>query len=185
MTVAAIVLAAGRGRRMGGAKHLLPMDGEPMLLRVVAALEASAAEDLVVVLAPADEAGAELLRARGTAFTRAESAGEGRAASVRAGVRATPEDRDLLFALADQPYLLAADYDCLIAAAAPGGIAHASYAGVRGSPVLFGRRHRAELLELSGAEGGRVLIERHAGSVRPVALDPERGRDLDRPSDLR
>ena len=185
MSVAAIVLAAGRGRRMGGAKHLLPVDGEPMLLRVVAALEASAARDLVVVLAPADEAAAELLRARGTTFTRAEPAREGRAASIRAGVRATPEDRDLLFALADQPYLLAEDYDRLIAAVTPSGIAHASYAGARGSPVLFGWRHRAELLELSGAQGGRVLIERHPGDARAVPLDPERGRDLDRPDELR
>jgi len=185
MTVAAIVLAAGRGRRMGGAKHLLSVAGEPMLLRVVAALEASSADDLLVVLAPGDEAAAELLRARGISFTRAESAEEGRAASVRAGVRAAPEDSDLLFALADQPYLKAEDYDRLIAAADPGGIVHASYAGARGSPVLFGWRHRAELLDLSGGEGGRVVIERHPGAARAVELDPERGRDLDRPADLR
>ena len=185
MTVGAIVLAAGRGRRMGGAKHLLPVDGEPMLLRVVAALEASSASELVVVLAAADDAGAELLRARGTAFTRAESADEGRAASVRAGVRATPEDRDLLFALADQPFLRAEDYERLIATADPGGITHAAYAGARGSPVLIGRRYRSELLELRGGEGGRVLIERHAGEARAVKLDPGRGRDLDWPEDLR
>ena len=185
MTVAAIVLAAGRGRRMGGAKHLLPVDGEPMLLRVVAALEASSARDLVVVLAPADHAGAELLRARGTAFTRAESVDEGRAASVRAGVRATPEDRDLLVALADQPFLRAEDYECLIAAADPDRISHASYAGARGSPVLIGRRYRSELLALRGGEGGRVLIERHPGEAQAVVLDPGRGRDLDCPEDLR
>ena len=120
------------------------------------------------------------VRERILAAARAEFAAHGsRAASVRAGVRAAPEDSDLLFALADQPYLRAEDYDRLIAAADPGGIVHASYAGARGSPVLFGRRHRAELLELSGGEGGRVVIERHPGAARAVELDSERGRDLD------
>ena len=60
----------------------------------------------------------------------------------------------------------------------------ASYAGVRGSPVLFDRRYRDELLALRGADGGRVLLARHRADVRLVSLDPERGQDLDRPGDL-
>ena len=40
MNTQAIVLAAGRGRRMGGAKHLIPVAGRPMLLHVTDALRA-------------------------------------------------------------------------------------------------------------------------------------------------
>ena len=54
-----------------------------------------------------------------------------------------------------------------------------------GHPVLFGPPYRDALLALRGTEGGRVLIRQHADDTVAVELDPERGRDLDRPEDLR
>jgi len=181
------VLAAGRGRRMGGAKHLLPVDGRPMLARVVDALRASRADGVIGVLRPGDDAGAALLAELGADVAFAEPEDEGRAASVRAGVRAAPPDRDLLFALADQPYLRAEDFDALIARRADGAgpsIVHALYAGQRGSPVLFGAEHRDELLALRGSQGGRAVIAAHPRDAVGVDLEPERGRDLDAPADL-
>jgi CTP:molybdopterin cytidylyltransferase MocA len=185
MKVAAILLAAGRGRRMAGPKHLLPVEGQPMLARVAQALRASTADSIVVVLRPGDEPG---LRAAATLELEAilaESAVEGRAASVRAGVRGCPPDHALLFALADQPWLEAADFDRLIAAARSDGIVQACYGGEPGSPVLFGPAYRSELLALTGGEGGRVVVARHAAQVTRIPLDPARGRDVDRPADLR
>jgi len=187
MSVQAVVLAAGRGRRMGGPKHLLPVEGRPMLARVVDALRASHAEGVVAVLRPGDDAGAALLAEMGVEVAFAEPADEGRAASVRAGVRAAPPDRDLLFALADQPFLRAEDFDALIrlrAGGAGASIVHALYAGERGSPVLFAAAYRDELLALRGAQGGRAVIAAHPGAAVGVDLDPECGRDLDSPADL-
>ncbi len=195
MSVHAVVLAAGRGRRMGGSKHLLPVEGHPMLARVVEALRATRADGLVVVLRPGDDAGAALLAELGVDVAFAEPADEGRAASVRAGVRASPPDGGLLFAMADQPFLRAQDFDALIAAhaalaahgdgeAGAASIVQAIYAGERGSPVLFGAEHRDELLALRGAQGGRAVIAAHPGQAKGVELDPEHGRDLDVPDDL-
>lgn len=184
--VHAIVLAAGRARRMGRPKHLIEIQGAPMLARVIGALRASRARDVCVVLRPGDAAGASCARAAGVQWVWAEDSEEGRAASVRAGVRAAPPDAALLFALADQPYLEAADFDRLIAALEPPGhpIVYARYRGRRGSPALFAPRHRRELLALRGSEGGRSVIARHPEVARGVDLDPDRGRDLDRPEDL-
>ena len=185
MKVFAIVLAAGRGRRMGGPKHLIEVGGVPMVIRVAEALRSSRTDATAVVLRPGDSHGSRLLSSKDIRTVYAEDREEGRAASLRAGVRAAPEDAALLIALADQPYLEAADFDRLIEAAEAGApIVHASYDGQRGSPVLFAPRYRDELLALSGGEGGRVVIARHPDTARPVELDPSRGRDLDRPEDV-
>ena len=185
MSVLAVVLAAGRGQRMSGAKHLLPVDGRPMLAHVIDALR-PVADGLVCVLRPGDERGAALLAELGVAVAWAEPADEGRAASVRAGVRAAEPGCDLLFALADQPFLRASDFATLIEARreSGAGIVYAAYGGQRGSPVLFAPAYRDELAALHGSQGGRAVLAAHPEDAHAVELDPERGRDLDRPEDL-
>lgn len=181
------MLAAGRGSRLGGAKHLLALDGVPLLERVVRTLAATSAARIFVVLAPDDVRGAALAETLGVAVVLAEDPDEGRAASVRAAVRAaSPDAIGLLFALADQPFLEAADFERLFTElrAEPGAIVRARYAGEPGSPVLFARAFFPDLLELRGREGGRSVIAAQADALRFVDLPPPRGRDLDRPEDL-
>jgi molybdenum cofactor cytidylyltransferase len=88
--------------------------------------------------------------------------------------------------MVDQPFLKAEDFDALMESArqGPGGIVHASYDGVRGTPVLFSSAYRERLLALRGGEGGRVLIARHPEDCRARELPAARGRDLDTPDDL-
>jgi nucleoside-diphosphate kinase len=180
------VLAAGRGRRMGGAKHLRPLAGVPLAERVVRALLRTSATRVRLVLAPDDDAGRALATRIGVAALAAEDAHEGRAASVRAAVRAAQSDsRGALFALADQPFLEPDDFERLFDAfrAEPRAIVRASYRGEPGSPVLFPADCFADLLLLRGREGGRQVLERRRERVRLVSLPPEHGRDLDAPED--
>jgi molybdenum cofactor cytidylyltransferase len=184
--IEACVLAAGRGSRMGGAKHLLALAGVPLLERVVRAISATSASRVTVVLAPGDEEGRALVARLGAASVLAESPDEGRAASVRAAVRAvSPDASGLLFALADQPFLESGDFETLIAEhrRAKHAIVRACYAREPGSPVLFARDYFPLLLELRGREGGRSVIARHPDAVRDVELPPAHGRDLDHPED--
>ncbi len=181
------MLAAGRGSRMGFAKHLLALDGVPLLERVVRTLARTSAARVFVVLAPGDVEGASLAARLGVVALEAESEDEGRAASVRAAVRAaSSRAAGLLIALADQPFLEPDDFAALLAEfeRAPAAIVRARYAGEPGTPVIFARAFFAELLELRGREGGRSVIARHAEAVRAVDIPAARGRDLDRPEDL-
>jgi len=171
---------------MGGAKHLRPLDGAPLAERVVRALSATSAARVSIVLAPGDREGRELAERLGIRALAAEDSDEGRAASVRAAVRAAaPESAGILFALADQPFLEAADFERLLAAfrSEPRGIVRARYGDQPGSPALFARAHFAELLELRGRDGGRAVIARHPELVRTVELPLDHGRDLDTPED--
>lgn len=172
---------------MGRPKHLLEVAGEPMLGRVVRALRVPRVAWVCAVLRPGDRAGAALAESLGVRVAWAEDPDEGRAASVRAGVRASPPQADgLLVALADQPFLEPGDFGALIDAfeASSSGLVRASYDGAPGTPALFAASYRDELLALRGGEGGRAVLGRHASRVRTVPLDPGRGRDLDRPEDL-
>jgi len=164
----------------------LPLDGVPLLERVVRTLARTRAVRISVVLASGDAAGQALATRLGVVALEAESADEGRAASVRAAVRAARlESAGLLFALADQPFLEAADFEQLFAVLLrdPHAIVRARYDGQSGSPVLFARDYFPELLALRGREGGRSVISHHPEAVRVVDLSAERGRDLDRPLD--
>ena len=182
----AVVLAAGRGSRMGGAKHLIEIDGVPMLERVLLALSDSRVARVRLVLREGDAAGEALAHRLGIAWTFAKTPEQGRAASVCAAIESVDAAAaGLLFALADQPYLLGSDFDLLLDAfAGDQGIVRASYDGDSGSPVLFERRFFPELATLAPGQGGRAVIARHSEAVRNVPLDPLRGRDLDRPEDL-
>jgi molybdenum cofactor cytidylyltransferase len=172
---------------MGRPKHLIPVSGIPVLVRVVEALRSSRVHTIAVVLRPGDQEGKALLAGLDVKWVETEDAEEGRAASVRAGLAALSREAEgLLFALADQPFLLAEDFDALIERFARHdvGIVYAAYAGQRGTPVLFGAAYRSELQRLRGAEGGRVVILGHPDDAAAVALPPGRGLDLDRPEDL-
>jgi molybdenum cofactor cytidylyltransferase len=183
----AVVLAAGPASRMGRPKHLIPVGGIPMIVRVVEALRASRARSIAAVLRPEDELGKALLAGLDVQVVEPEDADEGRAASVRAGLGALSDEAEgLLFALADQPFLLSEDFDALIERFARRDvrIVYATYAGERGTPVLFGAAYRDELEKLRGAEGGRVVVRRHPDHGAGVPLPSARGRDIDRPEDL-
>ncbi len=189
--VAAIVLAAGLSRRMGGPNKLLAeIGGVPIGARVVDALLASrACPVLVVVGHEADRVRAALAR-RDVRFVENAAYEEGLGASLRAGVQAVPEDVDgALVALGDMPWIRAAHADALIAAFDPRGphsICVPVHDRKRGHPVLWSARHFGEMRKLGGDVGARGLLERHADAVLTVPVDdPAVHLDVDTPEMLR
>lgn len=204
--VSAILLAAGRGARMGGSrpKPLLPLTGRPLLHHVLAAALASGVAEVVVVLgheagtvgaavagftslAPAADDRPGPPRPRLACVTNPRYT-EGQGTSVAAGVAAASADATgYLFLLADQPLVRAPLIDRLLAEhlATPERILVPTCEGRRGNPVLFPAGLRPALVRLEGERGGRALLERAGEQVRFVDLDdPAVITDLDTPEDL-
>ena len=97
MSVWAVLVAAGRGERLGGKrpKSFVGLAGRPLLAESLERLDASDWVDAVVVVAPPDWEEPAILLAEeiGAAKVRAAVAGgETRSDSVRAGLAEVPED---------------------------------------------------------------------------------------------
>ncbi len=97
MQAVAIVLAAGRGERMGAErpKTFLELGGEPLLLRAARAFEAAPSVGRIVAVVPEREMAAARERLAPLAKLLAVVAGgERRQDSVLTGIRQLPEDFD-------------------------------------------------------------------------------------------
>ncbi len=181
--VAAVVLAAGEARRMGGPNKLLAtIAGRPLVRIAAEAALASRAAMVVVVTGhrAADVATAlddlEVIQVHNPAYAT------GLASSLRTGIEALPPDIDATaILLADMPGVTAATVDRLIDAyhteARP--IVVPTFDGRQGNPVLWDRRFFAELAAIAGDTGARGLIAAHADVVARIEMGAEVATDLD------
>ena len=102
------------------------------------------------------------------------------------GIGALPAGTEaVLIALGDQPFVAGEIIPALLAARERTGkaIVAPRYRDGRGNPVLFSRELFGELLEVSGDQGARSVVERDAGRVTLVDFDLPMPQDLDTPED--
>ena len=176
-----IVLAAGRGQRMGGPKALLLLDGMPLVeLHVSRALEAGV-EEVVVVASP--DVAPRLLSLR-AGLTVATSEAPDPFGSLAVGLgRLAPEPEDEDVVLVTPVDVLPARVETFAAllgaieAGAPAAVP--VHEGRGGHPVALGRR----ALAIGGASTLREVLAR-AGATRVAVDDPRVVTDLDTPDDV-
>lgn len=182
----AILLAAGASRRLGRAKQLVELDGEPLLRRAARALVATRPLETLVVLGHDAERMRAALDGLPVRCVVATDHAEGMAASLRTGLAALDARCDgALVALTDQPALDADHLEALLDAwrAQPSRAAASAYAGVLGVPALLPRAWFNELAQLRGDVGARALLRARASGVVAVAA-PALARDVDVEADL-
>lgn len=184
--VSALVLAAGPSRRMGTPKLALPVDGTPMLRRVVDAAAHSRCRETVVVLGAHQEVYRLLLEGTPGRVVENPEYEHGMSTSIRAGVAAlSSESEAVVILLADQPRVTAEVINRLIDTYLQEGkrIVASAYRGAVGVPVLFDAALYLELLTLEGDAGARSVIETYPQHGVAVALE-DGWQDVDTPEDL-
>ena len=172
--VAGVVLAAGRATRMAGSKVVRPVEGVPMVARVVEAVLGSRLDEVVVVVGHEGERVAAILRDRPVRIVDNPRYAQGLSTSVGAGLHALgPRCDGALFLLADQPFVTSALIDRLLEAFAATGksIVRPLACGRPANPVLFSAALFAELAREEGDRGGRQVVLRHRDDVALVAVD--------------
>lgn len=186
--IAAVILAAGAGRRMGGrGKLTAEIDGVSLVRRVAGAALASRAGRVTVVTGHAAATIEAALAGLAVGIVHNPDHAAGLSTSLALGIATIDAGCDAaLVLLADMPFVTAATIDLLIEAFTQSGrqaVVAPAHQGRRGNPVLWPRRSFAALSAVTGDKGGRDILAAEAAVIE-VAAGPEVARDLDTPEAL-
>jgi molybdenum cofactor cytidylyltransferase len=157
--IAAVVLAAGAGSRYDGVKQLHPVEGRPMLERVVETVADAPVAAVVVVLGARAAQVTAHVNFGGALVVVCPRWSEGQSASLQCGFAVlAPEVTAALVVLGDGPGLTRKALQRMIAAhhARPDSVLAADYGAGRSHPVVLPRPVWAQL-PTSGETPGRTL----------------------------
>jgi len=171
--ISAILLGAGKSKRMGVDKLSLPWGRETILEHCFETLLRSKVQEVAVVLSLRKKGIKHLFLRPRVKIVMNPHSEKGMSTSIRRGLQVIHSRCDgILIALGDQPYLKTRTINALIHAFDQGreGIIIPSFQGRMGNPVIFHQKYKKELMSLKGDVGGRSIIERHLEDVRRVSV---------------
>jgi molybdenum cofactor cytidylyltransferase len=184
--IAAVVMAAGRSRRMAPHNKLLVADrtGKAMIARVVDNVLSSNARPVLVVTGHQAEQIQHALGGRPVRYVHAADYAEGLSASLKTGIAAVPEEcAAAVVCLGDMPLVTGRMIDRLLSSYDPDEgrlIVLPTFRGKQGNPMLWDRRFFAEILQITGDSGARFLLGKHIEAVAEVEVaDDAVLRDFD------
>ena len=179
-----IYLAAGFGRRFGSNKLLHEFEGKALyrygLDMILRAQEQCPYICNITVVTQYDEIERYLLSLKESlqGMLRCERnwcSEQGISSSIRIGLLAANYADAYLFCVADAPFLKERTLLELIKTfrQSPKGILCMKAGSHRSNPVIFDKKYREELLDLTGDEGGKQLFKRHPDDVGEYLINNE------------
>jgi CTP:molybdopterin cytidylyltransferase MocA len=186
--IAAILLAAGRSRRMGAFKPLLPFGDSTVVECCVRNLCAAGVEEIVVVVGHRAEEIQAQLKTRDVRFAVNSDPDSEMSVSIARGVeKVSTGVGALIIALVDHPAVPPETIKILIDEWRRGPrLVQPEHGGRGGHPVLIDLAYRDELLALDPQGGLRALFAAHRNEVRRVTVEsPYVARDMDTWEDYR
>jgi len=174
--ISAILLGAGKSKRMGVDKLSLPWRKKTVLEHCFETLLQSEVQEIVVVLGTRNKWVKNRFQGGKAKVVVNPHSNRGMSTSIRKGLQAIhPGSAGILIALGDQPFLKTRTINALVRAfdRRIKGIIIPSFRDRMGHPVIFHKRYRKELLNLRGDMGGRTVVERHPEEVKMVPIKSE------------
>ena len=166
--ICAIVLAAGRSRRMGVQKLLLPFGSKTVITHIVDQLTASSVDEVHVVVGCQGKRVSRELSGRPVSIVNNSNYKSGMLSSVRCGLGAMPKQcHAVLVVLGDQPSVTTKLIDQMLQtfASAEKQILVPLYQGKRGHPIVFSAAYRKEILTHYDSVGLRGLLYAHKEDI--------------------
>lgn len=180
----AIILASGYSKRMGKNKLTLSLNKKAIVEYVMDSILSYNFNDIVLV--GRDEHVLKLCEKRGIKTIFNDKAICGQSESIKLGIINSCDADGYMFFTGDQPFI---DTDTIRLLAFyfrmyNDSIIVPAYNSKRGSPVIFPKKFKDELLCLEGDTGGRTIIDRHKDDVHFIELDSQLPLlDIDTPED--
>ena len=180
--VAAIVLAAGRSRRMGAFKPLLPFGETTVIASCITNLREAEVNEVVVVVGHRANEIEELLQSADVGFARNADPDSEMSASIACGVtEISPVARAIMITPADHPAVNAETIRAIIEPWKRGArLVQPEYLGRGGHPILIDIDYREDLRHLDPQRGLRGFFNDHSREiVRLPVQSPYIARDID------
>ncbi len=194
INIKAIYLAAGFGQRFGSNKLLHDVDGKALfrhgLDMLIDAQKACALLSGITVVTQFDEIEqyvSEMAgRTKNLTCVKNLHSKMGISSSIKLGIlsdcRSHAKADAYMFCVADEPYLKKETLLHMLSVYAenPRGILCMRAGAHRGNPVIFHKKYRQELLDLTGDMGGRQIFTTHPEELREFPVnDPNELIDID------
>lgn len=187
--ISILILAAGNSSRLGQSKQLVPIQGEPLLLKSVREAMGAHAESIVVVLGAQAEVHKKIIETLPVEIVTNPDWEKGMGSSLKVGLKNLvdhfSEMEAVLIMVCDQPFLTAGHLQNIISAfkKTNADIVTSFYNQTKGVPALFKSSLFPKLMQVSDSQGARKIIQTFKGSTTDVPF--EKGEiDLDTPEDL-
>lgn len=177
MSLAGVVLAAGRSARMGSPKALLDFLGLPFVVRILQALEALEVKTRVVVLGPDAPRIQPVLSDHDCMIVENQEPDTGPIASFRGALRALQplQPSAVLVWPVDLPHVRVSTVERILEVhrRTAAKVVVPTFAERRGHPVMWGSALFTELLESVEAtrEGARAVLHAHEEDLMSVPVD--------------
>jgi molybdenum cofactor cytidylyltransferase len=186
MSSVAIVPAAGKSERFGGAKLLADVRGEPLLNHTIRSLIDGGVRRVVVVVPPGPALKVPLMADPRVVSAVNPDPARGMFSSIQAGASAGVADL-LLVLPGDMPFVRPATVTALLEAAQETGLAISPrHQGRRGHPIALPGRLRAAILAApADTTLSAVLAADGIARIEMDVDDPGILRDVDTPGDIK
>ena len=190
LNMGVILLAAGSSSRLGEPKQLVEFKGKTLLQNTMDCLSPFLFDCRILILGAQKEKIQKEIKTSGFEVLTNTSWKEGMSTSLKMGIdyiqKKYPQIENILIFLCDQPFVSKDLIQSLIDKHKNNnsGITASLYGDTLGVPVVFGSSFIPELLELSGDQGARKIINKYKEEVEFVEF--EKGEfDVDSPEDLK
>jgi len=180
--VAALILAAGRSRRMGKFKPLLPFGHQTVIESCVSNFREAQIEEIVVVVGHRAEDIRHILNSAPTNFVTNHDPDAEMSLSIELGVGViSPTAKALLITPVDHPAVTPTIIGLMIDTWRAGAeLVQPEFQGKGGHPVLIDLKYRQELMNLIPEAGLRGFFANHRQEVLRLAVDsPFVAQDMD------
>lgn len=180
MTIATVLLAAGRARRFGSDKLMAPLSGQPVLAHVIDTVSKIDAKRVAVV-GPDDTARRALLENAGFCIAINPDPDQGQSSSLSIGLEQLGNVSGALVLLADMPFVTSDLITNVI-----GDVEHPALCqgdNFLSPPAFIPARLFQSVKAGLGDRGAAALLKRDP-ALRLIDVAPALLRDIDQPADL-
>lgn len=169
----AIIMASGFSKRMGANKLLLTFEGKTLIENILDKIIKCGFYDIILVAQ--DKKVLEIGNKKGIKGVYNERAELGQSQSIKLGIINSKEADGYAFFTVDQPlmnietinYLIKCFYETKYSIIVP------AFNEKRGTPVIFPKEFKSELLSLEGDTGGKQIISKHMNAVKFIEVKSE------------